>query len=99
MSLAFFYLTENTAWQWYNEMYGEFLIQIFNKWVEHDVGSVYVMNFEWALASWIGIPSSICIFSEKCGQAAAMEHTGELFACDHFVYPEYGLGNIKEGLV
>ncbi|MEI4831796.1 anaerobic sulfatase maturase [Bacillus sp. FJAT-53711] len=89
---------EVTPWTVESEMYGEFLIQIFNEWVQHDVGSVYVMNFEWALASWIGIPSPICIFREECGQAVAMEHNGEMFSCDHYVYPEYRLGNITDGL-
>ncbi len=88
-----------TPWTVEQEMYGTFLIEIFNEWVQYDVGSVYVMNFEWALASWIGIPSPICIFSEECGRAVAMEHTGELFSCDHYVYPDYQLGNITEGLM
>ncbi|PEE35586.1 anaerobic sulfatase maturase [Bacillus pseudomycoides] len=88
-----------TPWTVEPEMYGEFLIQIFTEWVQHDVGSVYVMNFEWALASWIGIPSPVCIFSEECGRAVAMEHNGDLFSCDHYVYPEYRLGNITDGLV
>ncbi|MGG2093952.1 anaerobic sulfatase maturase [Bacillus sp. S13(2024)] len=87
-----------TPWTVESEMYGEFLIQIFNEWVQHDVGSVYVMNFEWALAAWIGIPSPICIFREECGRAVAMEHNGEMFSCDHYVYPEYRLGNITDGL-
>ncbi|MDQ0199328.1 anaerobic sulfatase maturase [Neobacillus ginsengisoli] len=87
-----------TPWTVEPDMYGEFLIQIFNEWVRHDVGSVYVMNFEWALASWIGISSPICIFSEECGRAVAMEHNGDLFSCDHYVYPEYRLGNITDSL-
>jgi uncharacterized protein len=81
------------------EMYGEFLIQIFNEWVQQDVGSVFIMNFEWALASWVGIPSPICIFAEECGRAAVMEHNGDLYSCDHYVYPEYRLGNINDGLL
>jgi uncharacterized protein len=87
-----------SPWTVEPEMYGEFLIQIFNEWVRHDIGSVFVMNFEWALAAWAGIPSPICIFSEECGRAMAMEHNGDLFSCDHYVYPEYRLGNINDGL-
>lgn len=67
--------------------------------MQHDVGAIYVMNFEWALASWIGIPSPVCIFAKECGRAVAMEHNGDLFSCDHYVYPEYRLGNITDGLV
>ncbi|WP_312472097.1 anaerobic sulfatase maturase [Neobacillus sp.] len=88
-----------TPWTVEPEMYGEFLIEIFNEWVQQDVGSVFVMNFEWALASWIGIPSPVCIFSEECGRAVAMEHNGDLFSCDHYVYPDYRLGNISDGLI
>ncbi|MBV7509082.1 anaerobic sulfatase maturase [Bacillus sp. sid0103] len=88
-----------TPWSVEPEMYGEFLIQVFNEWVQQDVGSVFVMNFEWALASWMGIPSPICIFAEECGRAAVMEHNGDLFSCDHYVYPEYRLGNINDGLL
>ncbi|MFP5108425.1 anaerobic sulfatase maturase [Neobacillus sp. C211] len=88
-----------TPWTVEPEMYGDFLIQIFNEWVLKDAGSVFVMNFEWALAAWIGIPSPICIFAEECGRAVAMEHNGELFSCDHYVYPEYRLGNITDGLL
>jgi uncharacterized protein len=85
-----------TSWTVEPEMYGDFLIQIFNEWVKNDVGSTYVMNFEWALASWAGIPSPVCIFSEECGRAVAMEHNGDLYSCDHFVYPQYLLGNITK---
>jgi len=88
-----------TPWSVEQEMYGEFLIHIFNEWVRNDVGSIFIMNFEWALASWIGMPSPICIFSEECGRAVVMEHNGDLYSCDHFVYPRFQLGNIKEGLL
>lgn len=87
-----------TNWTVEPEMYGEFLIQIFNEWVQQDVGTIFVMNFEWALASWMGISSPVCIFSEECGRAVAMEHNGDLFSCDHYVYPEYRLGNVTDGL-
>jgi uncharacterized protein len=88
-----------TAWTVESKMYGEFLIQIFNEWVRKDVGEVFVMNFEWALAAWAGIPSPICIFAEECGSALVMEHNGSLFSCDHYVKPEFQLGNINDGLI
>jgi uncharacterized protein len=79
------------------EAYGDFLIAIYEEWVRKDVGSVFVMNFEWALTQWLGEPSPVCIFSRQCGRAVAMEHDGSVFACDHYVYPEYNLGNVLEG--
>lgn len=77
--------------------YGSFLISIFDEWVRKDVGSIYVMNFEWALEAWLGLPSTICIFSKQCGKALAIEHNGDIYSCDHYVYPEYYLGNILNG--
>ncbi len=79
--------------------YGDFLIEIFEEWVRNDVGEIFVSNFEWALQSWMGLPSTVCIFSEKCGRALAIEHTGDVYACDHFVFPEYHLGNIQDGSI
>lgn len=74
--------------------YGNFLIDVFDEWVRNDVGSIYVMNFEWALESWLGLPSTVCIFSKQCGRALAIEHNGDIYSCDHYVYPEYFLGNV-----
>jgi uncharacterized protein len=82
------------SWAVEPEAYGDFLIGIFDEWVRSDVGSVHVMNFEWALASWMGLDSTICAFSEECGGSLVIEHDGEIFSCDHYVYPEYRLGNI-----
>ena len=76
------------------ETYGDFLIQVFEEWVRNDVGKIFIMNFEWALEAWIGLPSTICIFSEECGRTLIMEHNGDIYSCDHYVYPEYRLGNI-----
>jgi uncharacterized protein len=76
------------------ETYGDFLIQVFEEWVRNDVGIIFVMNFEWALEAWLGLPSTICIFSEECGRALTMEYNGDIYSCDHYVYPEYRLGNI-----
>jgi uncharacterized protein len=78
------------------EEYGDFLIAIFNEWVRHDVGKVYVMNFEWALASFLGLPSTVCLFSENCGKALIVEHNGDVYSCDHFAYPEHLLGNLNQ---
>jgi len=78
------------------EAYGKFLIGIFNEWLKTDVGKVYVQHFDSALANWVGVPGAVCIFSETCGQALALEHNGDLYSCDHFVEPAYKLGNIHE---
>jgi uncharacterized protein len=78
------------------EQYGRFLISIFDEWVRRDVGRVFVQIFDVALAAWAGERPGLCIFEETCGLALAMEHNGDLFACDHFVEPDYRLGNIQE---
>lgn len=78
------------------EQWGRFLIAVFDEWVRHDVGNVFVQLFESALASWLGLPASLCIFAETCGNALALEHNGDLYSCDHFVEPKFRLGNIKE---
>jgi len=79
-----------------SEQWGRFLITIFDEWVKRDVGTVFVQMFDAALASWVGAPPSLCIFAETCGDAVALEHTGDLYSCDHFVEPTYLLGNIAE---
>ena len=79
-----------------SEQWGKFLIAIFDEWVHRDVGRVFVQMFDAALASWAGAPQSLCIFSETCGDALALEHNGDLYSCDHFVEPKYLLGNIKD---
>lgn len=86
--------TDVTPWSVIPEEYGDFLIAIYEEWVRRDVGRVFVMNFEWALNAWIGNPSPVCIHAGQCGRSVVLEHNGDLFACDHFVYPEYRLGNI-----
>lgn len=78
------------------EQFGRFLITIFDEWVRRDVGQVFVQTFDVALGNWLGAPPSLCIFSPTCGSALAMEHTGDLYSCDHFVEPKYLLGNIKD---
>lgn len=76
--------------------FGQFLTTIFDEWVRHDVGRVFVQHFDSALANWVGTPGAVCIFNETCGQALAIEHNGDLYSCDHYVEPDYKLGNIQE---
>jgi uncharacterized protein len=79
------------------EQFGRFLIQIFDEWVRHDVGQVYVQTFEAAVRNWLRMPSSgMCVFEPTCGLGPALEHNGDLYSCDHFVEPGYLLGNIME---
>jgi uncharacterized protein len=78
------------------EAFGQFLIEIFDEWVRNDIGDVYVQMFDVALANWFGEPAGLCIFSETCGLALALEHNGDLYSCDHYVEPDYLLGNIME---
>ena len=87
---------EVTPWTVIPEDYADFLIAVYEDWVRHDVGKVFVMNFEWALNAWIGNPSPVCIHAEQCGRAVVIEHNGDVYACDHCVYPEYKLGNIAD---
>jgi uncharacterized protein len=78
------------------EQFGRFLIGVFDEWVRRDVGKVFVQHFDAALANWVGVPPSVCIFSKTCGTALALEHNGDLYSCDHFVEPDYKLGNIQD---
>jgi uncharacterized protein len=86
--------TEVTPWSVIPEEYGDFLTDIYEDWVRHDVGTVFVMNFEWVLNVWIGNPSPVCVHAKQCGRALVIEHNGDVYACDHCVYPQYKLGNI-----
>ena len=74
--------------------YGDFLCRIFDEWVRNDVGKIFVQQFDAALANWVGEPAGVCIFSENCGKALAIEHNGDIYSCDHYVYPRYKLGNL-----
>ena len=85
---------EVTPWTVIPEEYGDFLIAVFEEWVRRDVGTVFVMNFEWALNAWLGEPSSVCVHARQCGGSLVLEHNGDVYACDHFVYPEYRIGNV-----
>ncbi|KHT64374.1 sulfatase maturase [Photobacterium gaetbulicola] len=83
-----------TRWSVKPKEYGNFLNKIFDHWVENDVGRIFVQQFDATLTTWIGQPSPICVFAPRCGHAFAIEANGDLFQCDHYVYPEYKLGNI-----
>jgi len=85
-----------TDWTVRAEEWGTFLTTIFDEWVRRDVGRIYVQHFDVALGIWLGYGSSLCVFSETCGKAVALEHNGDLYSCDHFVYPQYRLGNVLE---
>jgi uncharacterized protein len=74
--------------------FGKFLTDVFDEWVLSDVGRTYVQTFDVALEAWSGLTPSLCVFAPTCGRAAVMEHNGDLYSCDHFVYPENKLGNI-----
>ena len=74
--------------------YGRFLCEIFDHWVRRDVGSVFVQIFDVALAAWVGRPAGLCVFEETCGRALALEHNGDVYACDHYVDPGHRLGNL-----
>jgi uncharacterized protein len=86
--------TDVTPWSVEPEAYGDFLITVYEEWVRHDVGRVFVMNFEWALNAWIGNPSPVCVHAQQCGRSLVVEHNGDVYACDHCVYPGYRLGNV-----
>ena len=74
--------------------WGRFLVSVFEEWVRRDVGTVFVQQFDAALASWVGAAPGVCVFAETCGAAVALGHNGDLYSCDHFVDPEHLLGNI-----
>jgi uncharacterized protein len=92
--------TAVTEWTVLPEQYGDFLIAIYEQWVRNDVGRIFVMNFEWALNAWLGNPSPVCIHANQCGRSLVIEHNGDVYACDHYVYPQYKLGSIlKDNLM
>lgn len=77
--------------------YGAFMCEIFDEWVKYDVGRHYVQLFEATLANWCGVQPGLCSLCETCGDGLVVEHNGDVYSCDHFVYPEYRLGNIMRG--
>ncbi len=76
--------------------YGKFLCAVFDEWVRKDVGRIFVQLFDVALAAWAGLEPNLCVFQRTCGSAAVIEHNGDIYSCDHYVYPENKLGNILE---
>jgi uncharacterized protein len=87
-------LRDVTRWSVPAPAYGEFLCAIFDHWMREDVGKVFVQMFDVALGIWSGQGAGLCVFLENCGRALAMEHNGDVFSCDHYVYPKFQLGNI-----
>ncbi len=83
-----------TDWSVEPGQYGEFLCSIFDEWVRRDVGKTFVQIFDVTLGNWFGERGGLCVFSETCGTALAMEHNGDVYSCDHYVYPHYKLGNV-----
>lgn len=77
------------------EAWGSFLCTMFDEWYNNDVGEMFVQTFEATLANWAGMTPGVCSLSDWCGHAAVMEHNGDIYCCDHFVFPEYYLGNIR----
>lgn len=85
-----------TDWSVDPEDYGYFLSRAFDEWLRKDVGKVLVTHFETLVAQHLEMPSQMCVYSEYCGKSLALEHDGGLYACDHYVYPEYRLGSLRE---
>lgn len=86
--------SEVTPWSVEPEALGSFFCEIFDEWVRNDVGKIFIMNFEWALFAWLGGDGSVCYLSKQCGSSCIVEHNGDVYSCDHFVYPDYLLGNL-----
>lgn len=78
------------------EQWGNFLCTIFDEWVRNDVGDYYVQLFDATLANWVGTAPGVCVLAAECGHAGVMEFNGDVYSCDHFVYPEYRLGNLRD---
>jgi len=78
------------------EQFGQFMIDVFETWRQHDMGEVFVSHFDNALGMQLGMPSSICVHAPQCGDNLVIEHNGDAYSCDHFVYPEFKLGNVRE---
>ena len=85
-----------TDWSVEPEAYGQFLCAIFDEWVRKDVGRQFIQLFDVALEMWVGMEASLCIFRSTCGRALAIEHSGDVYSCDHYVYPENRLGNLTD---
>ncbi|MDD0440989.1 SPASM domain-containing protein, partial [Shigella sonnei] len=87
---------ELTEWSVRPDEFGEFLVAIFDHWIKRDVGKIFVMNIEWAFANFVGAPGAVCHHQPTCGRSVIVEHNGDVYACDHYVYPQYRLGNMHQ---
>lgn len=94
VSPAFNEAAHVAPWSVEPDEFGKFLTVIFDEWVRNDVGKIFVQLFDVSLESWMGLEPSLCVFRKRCGSALAIEHDGDVYSCDHFVYPKNRLGNI-----
>jgi uncharacterized protein len=85
-----------TEWSVEPLQYGKFLSAIFNDWVQKDVGKIFIQLFDVTLAAWVGMEPGLCVFQQSCGASAVIEHNGDIYSCDHYVYQENKLGNIMD---
>ncbi len=86
---------DRAEWSVSAKGYGEFLIDVFDEWLVEDVGGVFVQIFDMTLCAWVGQRPPVCSYQESCGDVLVVEHNGDVYSCDHFVFPEYKLGNIQ----
>ncbi|MEI6516708.1 MAG: anaerobic sulfatase maturase [bacterium] len=86
-----------TDWSVDPDDWGYFLCKVFDEWRSRDIGKVFVNHIETLVAQHMGMPSQLCVYSELCGKGVAVEHDGGVYACDHYVYPDYKIGNIHRG--
>lgn len=84
-----------TEWSVSGEQWGKFMTGVFDLWVREDVGRVYVQMFDSALAAWLGEKPSLCVMQSSCGFGLVVEQNGDIYSCDHYVYPEHRLGNLR----
>lgn len=90
---------QSAQWSVSATAFGQFMCDVFDEWIINDVGRCFVQLFDITLANWCGVAPSLCAFCETCGDAPVVEYNGDVYSCDHFVYPEYRLGNIKTSLL
>ncbi len=88
-----------TDWSVDPDDWGYFLCKVFDEWRNRDIGKVYVNHIETLVAQHVGHPPQVCVYSEVCGGGVVVEHDGSLYACDHYVYPDYRLGNVKNNRI
>jgi uncharacterized protein len=88
-----------SEWSVEPKQFGKFLISVFDEWIRNDVGKIFIQTFDTSLEAWFGQPSSLCIFNETCGFAPIIEHNGDIYSCDHYVYPDNKVGNILDNSI